>query len=116
MLRNAGNSKNVICVVAHQKGNFAYDAQFEVNIYSFRAFSYLQNDTLFIGIGKHNQVFVINEILLEILYLLLFLPTWKHLIVYCWAAPYDVLHHIYQHCLSTCLQLNLFILNQQCLQ
>ncbi len=44
------------CDVACQKGDFAYDGNFELNIYFVRALSVLQNNTLFIEIDQCNQV------------------------------------------------------------
>ena len=44
-----------ICDVAHRRGDFAYDDNFELIIYSVRAVPKLQNDPLFIEIDQCKQ-------------------------------------------------------------
>ena len=40
-----------------EKGDFAYDGNFDFNIYSVREFFKLQNDTLYIEFDQCNQTF-----------------------------------------------------------
>ena len=85
------------------KGDYAYDDNFEFNIYSARASSKLENDTVFIEINHCNKMlYHLIAVIIQntagnsyILYfsLTVFIYFFKTFLLQ--SPPFDMLHHIY---------------------